>query len=170
VKKLGRRGRLWLRTFHIFFMALWIGVAASETFILLFTGNVTDGSKLNVYFTIVQQLDSVLVPAAIGTVITGVLLAWLTSWGFFKYKWVIYKEVIFILAMLIAVIWLDPVVSNLAALAEAEGLITLQNPEYVSAWNIGAILAIVWLLLLISAVFISVLKPWRKREGAEAAT
>ena len=102
--KIGRQGRLWLRTFHIFFMALWIGVAASETFILLFTGNVTDGSKLNVYFSIVPQLDSVLVPAAIGTVITGVLLAWLTPWGIFKYKWVIYKEVIFILAMLIAVI------------------------------------------------------------------
>jgi uncharacterized membrane protein len=169
VKKLGRRGRLWLRAFHISFMALWIGVLISEAFILSFTGNATDGSELNTYFTTVQQLDRVLVPAAICTVITGVLLAWLSPAAFFKYKWVIYKEVAIILCLLIAAIWLDPRIVKLAALTEAEGLSALQNPEYVSTWNTLAKLSIVLPLLLISAAFISVFKPWRKREGTEAA-
>jgi len=170
MKKLGRRGRLWLRAFHIFFMALWIGVLVSEAFILSFAGKATDGSELNTYFTTVQQLDSVLVPAAICTVVIGVLLAWLSPAPFFKYKWVIYKEVAVILCLLIAAIWLDPRIAKLAALTEAEGLSALQSPEYISTWSTLVKLSIVLPLLLISAVFVSVLKPWRKREGAEAAT
>jgi phage-related holin len=170
VAKISRQGRLWLRAFHLFFMVLWIGVAASEALILSFTGNATDVSELSAYFTTIQQLDSVLVPAAIGTVITGVLLVWLSPSVFFKYKWVIYKEVAVILCLLIALIWLDPGVANLTAFAKAEGLSALQNPEYVSTWNTLTKLGIVLPLLLISAVFVSVLKPWRKHAGAEAAT
>jgi len=28
--RIGRRGRLWLRSFHIFFMVLWIGAVVSQ--------------------------------------------------------------------------------------------------------------------------------------------
>ena len=171
MKKLGRRGRLWLRAFHIFFMGAWIGVGISETIIPFFTGNASNGGELYAYYASVNVLDDfIIVPCAIGTLITGLLLAWQTAWGFFKHGWVIYAEAATIVAILLGVIWLGPAIDTLVAISEVEGLSALQNPEYVSAWNIGAILGIVWLLLLISAVFISVLKPWRKREGAEAAT
>jgi hypothetical protein len=51
----------------------------------------------------------------------------------------------------------------------AGGLRALQNPEYTGAWNRLIIIQTVYLLLLISMVFISVIKPWEKRERAEAA-
>jgi hypothetical protein len=38
----------------------------------------------------------------------------------------------------------------------------------VSAWNRLIIIQVVYLLLLISMIFISVIKPWEKRERAEA--
>jgi hypothetical protein len=53
---------------------------------------------------------------------------------------------------------------------EAGGLRALQNPEYISAWNTLIVLETVKLLLVISAAFVSVMKPWRKHEGAEATS
>jgi len=77
--------------------------------------------------------------------------------------------VVVILDIGVAQIFGEPVVNKMAALAEAEGLSALQNPEYVSAWNRLVILTIVTSLLLISALFVSVMKPWRKRKEVEAA-
>ena len=138
--------------------------------ILLFSGNATSSSVLNAFYTIHQLPDLVGGIGLIGTIITALLLCWLTHWGFFKYKWVICSAILFVLCCLVANIWKNPAICNLVTLAEAEGLSALQNPGYVSAWNTGIILTIVCLLMIISVIFVSVLKPWRKRGGAEAAT
>jgi uncharacterized membrane protein len=167
--KIGRRGRLWLRSFHILFVGLWIGVGIGELFVLFSAGNATDGSALNTYYAIDEVLNRVVKSSGLLAIITGVLLAWLTPWRFFKHKWVIYTIIIVILDFLIAGIWCVPAINKIAALAGAEGLSALQNPEYVSARNTAIISNIVPLLLLISAVFVSVMKPWRKRQEAEAA-
>jgi hypothetical protein len=109
-------------------------------------------------------------PGIFGTFITGLLLAWLTPWGFFKHKWVIYALAVVVLNQLLYPILELPLLSKLSALVDAEGLSALQNPEYISAWNRVIILLMVVWLLFISAAFVSVLKPWRKREGAEATS
>ena len=169
MKKLGRRGRLWLRAFHIFFMALWIGAVVTQMVILLFSGLAKSDGGLIAFNAVPQILNIVTGPGCLGTVITGVFLAWLTPWGFFKHKWVVYTMVMVVLDVLIAQIFGEPAVNKLAALAEAEGLSALQNPEYISAWNRLVISGTVTTLLLISAAFVSVIKPWRKRKEAEPA-
>jgi uncharacterized membrane protein len=168
MKKLGRRGRLWLRGFHILFFGTWIGAALSATIIPFIADSASDGSALHAYYEAVQLLDSIIIPCAVLTLITGLLLCWLTTWGFFKNGWVIYSEVVAIVAILLGVIWLGPGIADLMAISEAEGLSALQSPEYTSAWNTVAILGIVQPVILISAVFTSVMKPWRKRGEAEA--
>ena len=170
MKKLGRRGRLWLRAFHIMFFGAWIGASLSATIIPFIAGSASDGSALHAYYASVKLLDSIVIPSAVLTLITGLLLCWLTAWGFFKHGWVIYSGAAAIVAILLGVIWLGPGIDSLVDISKAEGLSALQNPEYVSAWNTVAILGIVQVVVLISAVFVSALKPWRKREGAEAAT
>ena len=170
MKKLGRRGRLWLRSFHLLFVGAFIGGIFGEMIILLFSGNATDDSALNATYAVHQLPDLVGGIGLIGTIITALLLCWLTHWGFFKYKWVIYSEVAVILGCLNAIIWKSPAIGKLAALAEVEGLSALQNPEYVSAWNTSIIFTIVCLVIIISVVFVSVLKPWREHESVEAAT
>ena len=161
--KIGRKGRLWLRAFHLFFMGLWIGAVITQMVIILFSGNATSDGGLKAMCAVPQILNIVTGPSFLGTVITGVFLAWLTPWRFFKHKWVIYTMVIVVLDVLIAQILGEPAVNKLAALAGAEGLSALQNPEYVSAWNRVIIAGTATSLLLISAAFVSVLKPWRKR-------
>jgi hypothetical protein len=168
--RIGRKGRLWLRAFHVFFMGLFMGVVITELVIIASTGSAQSDSGLQDMYKIVDTIGSVLGPTGgSGIIITGVLLAWLTPWGFFKHKWVVYKIAGTVLYLLISFALALPLVGKLAALAEAGGLSALQNPEYISLWNWVIILDTVNTLLLISMVFISEIKPWHKREGAEEA-
>jgi uncharacterized membrane protein len=167
--RIGRRGRLWLRSFHIFFVVLWIGALVSQVVILLFSGLARSDGALQAFHAVPQMLNIVTGPGCLGTIVTGALLCWLTPWGFFKHKWIVYTMVVVVLDLVISQIFGEPAVNKMAALAKAEGLGALQNPEYISAWNRLTIMAIVTLLLLISALFVSVMKPWRKRKEAEAA-
>jgi len=166
--RIGRKGRLWLRAFHVFFMGLFMGSFISESFIIASKGSAQSDCALQAMYKIVDTFGIVNGPCGGGIIITGVLLSWLTPWGFFKHKWVVYKIAATFLYLLVFFALCLPLVGKLAALAEAGGLSALQNPEYISDWNRLIILYTFCTLLLISAVFVSVIKPWRKREGAEA--
>lgn len=167
---IGRKGRLWLRAFHVFFMGLFMGSFISEFFIIASKGSAQSDCALQAMYKIVDTFGIVNGPCGGGIIITGLLLCWLTPWGFFKHKWVVYQGVIVVLYLLVYFTFTNPLVAKLAALAEAEGLSALQNPEYISAWKREIILYTFCMLLPISAAFISVIKPWRKREGAEATS
>ena len=168
--KIGRKGRLWLRAFHIFFMALWIGAVVTQFVIISFTGHAQSTGGLQAMYKVPDILNVVTAPSAFGTLVTGVLLSWLTPWGFFKHKWVIYAMAMLVIDLLIVFILSDPLISKLSALVGAEGLGALQNPEYISTWSRFIIVDTVCAIILISAAFVSVIKPWRKHTGAEAAT
>jgi uncharacterized membrane protein len=168
--RIGRKGRLWLRAFHLFFMGLYIGGVISETVIIASTGSAQSDAGLQAMYKISDTLTAVNGPGNFGTLITGVLLAWLTPWGFFKHKWVIYTAAIVVLLLLVNFTLSQPVSSKLSTLVDVEGLRALQNPEYISAWNRYIILRTVFSLLLVSAAFISVFKPWEKRKVAEATS
>jgi uncharacterized membrane protein len=165
--RIGRKGRLWLRGFHIFFFGLWIGAQMCSNIIFFMAGSASDGSTLHAYYTTVSWLDySIIIPSAVLTLITGLLLCWLTTWGFFKNGWVIYSGVAAIVVMVVGAIWLAPGKADLLTISETEGLTALQSPAYTTI----AILNIVVQVIVASVVFISALKPWRKREGAEASS
>ncbi len=168
--RIGRKGRLWLRAFHIFLMGLYIGALISEVAIFASTGSARSDGELQTMYKIPDILTIVFVMGMSGTIITGLLLAWLTPWGFFKHKWVVYTLSVAVLITLVNFTLCEPLVGTLGALVDAEGLSALQNPEYISAWNRSIILETVKALLFVSAVFVSVIKPWRKREGAEATS
>ena len=168
--RIGRKGRLWLRAFHISFMGLYIGGVISESVIIASTGSAQTDGGLQAMYKIADTLAVVNGPGNIGTLITGLLLAWLTPWGFFKHKWVIYTLAVVVLLILVNFTLDPPLSSKLASLVDAEDLRALQNSEYISAWNRYVILRTVLSLLLISAAFVSVIKPWEKRKEAEAAS
>ena len=167
--RIGRKGRLWLRAFHIFFMGLYIGGNISELVIFASTGSAQSDGGLQAMYNIPGFHFSI-APCAIGTLVTGLLLSWLTPWGFFKHKWVVYTGVIMVLVTIVYLPLMLPLTGKLTDLVNAGGLSALQNPEYVSAWNRLIIIQTVYLLLLISMVFISVIKPWEKRERAKATS
>jgi uncharacterized membrane protein len=168
--RIGRKGRLWLRAFHIFFMALYVGGVISKVVILASTGSAQSDGGLQAMYQIFDALAIVNGMGIFFTFITGLLLAWLTPWGFFKHKWVIYTLAVVVFNLIIYFALGQPLESTPASLAEAEGLGALQNPEYISALTWSIIYEMVVWLLFISAAFVSVIKPWHKREAAEATS
>lgn len=97
---LSLRQRRILLLLHLFFASIMLGGQA--TFILLaLTASMTDSdSVLRACYTIMHLLAASSVRAStIGTTVTGILLSVLTSWGLFRYYWLIAKEILTLLAI-----------------------------------------------------------------------
>ena len=168
--RIGRKSRLWLKAFHVFFMAVFISGNICLLVIFVFTGSAQSDGGLQAMYNIPDKFSIAIAPCAAGTFITGLLLSWLTPWGFFKHKWVVYTLAGTILSFLIYFPIILPLTIKLVDLVNAGGLLALQNPEYTSARNRLIIIQTVYLLLMISIVFISVIKPWEKHERTEATS
>ena len=105
MKKLGVRGQRWLKAFHVFFATVWLGATLGSMTILLSSESVTDAGVFQGFYTAAVKIGSFIIPiSSILTCVTGVLICWLTTWGFFKYWSVIFQIVAWILVFLIAVI------------------------------------------------------------------
>jgi len=80
MKKLGTRGRKWLKAFHVLFSMTWIGAGITLTIIPFVTGNITSGAVLYAYNEAILLGDLIVIPCAVLCVITGLLLCWQTNW------------------------------------------------------------------------------------------
>ncbi|MCM3631265.1 hypothetical protein M3194_28585 [Paenibacillus glycanilyticus] len=100
MKKITLRQRRILLLLHIIFAGIMLGVQA--VFIILgLTASVTkDAEVLQACYTIMHLLaDSSVRASTIGTTVTGIALSLMTSWGLFRYYWIIAKEVLTLLAI-----------------------------------------------------------------------
>ncbi|GMK48018.1 hypothetical protein PghCCS26_51480 [Paenibacillus glycanilyticus] len=100
LKKITLQQRRILLLLHILFAAIMFGVQVAFI-ILALTASVTDdAAMLKSCYTIMHLLaDSSVRASTIGTAVTGIALSVLTSWGLFRYYWVIAKEVLTLLAI-----------------------------------------------------------------------
>jgi uncharacterized membrane protein len=92
VKKLDLKDKACLKGFHIFFVCAWIGTALSIVLLGFVKGNTPNGDELYAVNASIKLIDDfIIIPAALGSLITGMLICWLTNWRLFKFKWVIVK-------------------------------------------------------------------------------
>lgn len=91
--------RVWL-LLHILFSSIMLGVQV-VFIILALTASVTDsGTVLQACYYIMHLLSKTSVRAStIGAAVTGIALSVQTSWGLFRYYWIIAKEVLTLLAI-----------------------------------------------------------------------
>ncbi len=161
VKKLGIKGRAWLKGFHIFFGCAWIGTALSIVLIGFVKGHTPNGDELYAVNASIKLIDDfIIIPAALGSLITGLLICWLTNWGFFKFNWIIVKLILAIAQILFGTFWLGKWVNSATAISDAERAIALQNQTYLYFREMNNYFGSVQALLLIIVIFISVFKPW----------
>jgi len=160
MKKLGIWGRRWLKAFHVFFSMTWIGAGITQTIIPFVTGNTTSGAELYAYNEAILLGDLIVIPCAVLCVTTGLLLCWQTPWGFFKYWSVVIPLVVWAVAIVLGIAFLGPWTEDLVRISKAEGLAALQNGEYLYALQMMKIVGSVWIIILIFAAFVSVIKPW----------
>ena len=164
--RIGKKTRLWLRSFHTLVFAIWIGAALSATAIPFIKG---DG-ELYTYFDAAQILDSFIIPAGVLTLVTGLLLTWFGGWGFFRHFFIIYSIIIVIVAIVVGAAILAPSIKELKTIAESQGIQALNNPDYQQIWQRYEIASIIQPILLVSAVFVSVLKPFSQRHAVSSSS
>ncbi len=108
--------------------------------------------------------DFVVIPAAFGSLITGLLYSLLTDWGFFKFNWMVVKWVVTVASIIFGTFWLGPWVNGATAISDVERLLSLQNPVYLYSRQMNSYFGSLQMLILITLVFVSVFKPWGKRK------
>jgi hypothetical protein len=96
--------------------------------------------------------------------LTGLFESWLTTWGFFKYRWVTVKWVVTIALMIFAPLFLSQWDRNIAAISQAQGLLALQNPVYQQDRLLYTISGVAFIAALSLLSLIATLKPWTRHD------
>ena len=165
MKKIGMTPKKWLLTLHILFSAIMFGVTITFLILSIAAATMTDEGVLKASYTSMHLLAKTSVRAStIGTVVTGILLSLLTHWGFFRYYWIIAKEVLTIFSIGLGMVGIYLWSLKAFTITTAQGMQSVQNPDFLvdrTSLFIGIILQIV---SLIAMFILSVFKPWGKRE------
>jgi hypothetical protein len=162
--KLSIRQRNWLLSAHIGFAALWTGSVLSMLLLSLRNTTSVNADVLNALDSAINLLDDwIVIPSAIGSVITATFLCWMTNYGFIKFYWVITKWILTTGLVVFGTFWLFPWGNTAEKLSGQEGLQALNNLVYnfdAKGVLVGTFVQVISLVVIIA---ISVLKPWGRR-------
>ena len=163
MNKIGPKGQKWLKGFHLVAAACWIGGALSLVLLYFLKSGVDNPGVLYGINQAIHHVDMVVVviPGALGSLLTGLIYSWFTRWGFFKHGWVTLKWIVTVGGIVFGTFWLGPWETRMMELSGELGLAALENAEYLSSQSLNAIWGAVQCLVLMVTVFISILKPWK---------
>ncbi len=160
---LGIAGIKWLRATHLILSVIWLGGALSML-LLRFAWTPSAEGDLYAIDHATSVIDhSVVVPAAFASLLTGLLESWLTTWGFFKYRWVTLKWIVTVGLMVYAPLFQSRWLREIESISRIEGLAALQNPLYLQDQFLYTVSGIALVTSLVALSLISVLKPWMKK-------
>jgi uncharacterized membrane protein len=111
----------------------------------------------------------IIVPSAMFSVITGVLLCSFTNWGFFKHYWVIAKQIVTLLLIVLGSVWLGSMTKEMTTLSEVGQLQALQNPNYLTLQITVTLGGSLQTLALLAVIIVSTIKPWSKRKAVQSS-
>ncbi len=157
---LGTTGKQWLKGIHLTLSVIWLGAAISMNVLRSVWVPLGPDDLYAVDHAIMLIDRSVVMPAAFGALITGLVESWLTTWGFFKYRWVTIKLIAVVAMMLYAPFFQARWMREMEEISRVEGLLALRNPVYLQDRLLYFISAIAMIATLAALPIISVIKPW----------
>ncbi len=155
-------GRQALKSAHLTVSVIWLGAAISMNVLRYAWVPAVDADLYAVNHAITLIDSWVVVPSAWLSLLTGVFESWLTTWGFFKYRWVIVKWIATLGMMIYAPIFLSRWDRSLVAISKVEGLLALQNPAYLHDRQLYTLSGVTFIVILALLSLISTLKPWTR--------
>ncbi len=169
MKKLSPNGQRWLKSFHSFFACMWVG-AAIVLSVKQFVVNPSSGGELYGIISTMDFIDLyIIIPGAIGVLLTGLTYSIWTNWGWFKHNWILVKWIICLYGVGFGTYPLGPWMSSLARISKEKGLSALSDPVYLHNRSMLYTLGTFQVATLIFAVFITALKPWKKKEKVQSS-
>ncbi len=165
-----RQKKCWHLAHVVFVIIYFSGVVGALLLTSLATTVVTDHEQIRAAHMFARYFDwFLIIPGAIGCIISGVWISLRTSWGLFKYYWIMIKTLGNITAVLfgstLVRIWFEEPI-NLTAAGQIN---PLDNPAYLHSHTMLLVGTIISLAILISLLLISYIKPWGKRLSKAAA-
>lgn len=166
MKQFSANGQKWLKSFHLFFACLWAGGAVAVN-VMNFFMKASNGMELyGINLSMKMVDDFIIIPGAMGSLLTGILYAVFTKWGWFKHNWISVKWGINLFGVVFGTFWLGPWLNSLPSMTRAEGMDVLSNPVYMHNKAMLSYWGLFQALTIVAAIFISALKPWKKRKVA----
>lgn len=165
MKRINMTQRKWLVTIHLLFSAIMLGMSFVFLVLSIVAGTTNDEGVFKACYSIMHLLSKTTIRfSTIGTLVTGILLSVLTPWGLFKHYWIIVKEAVTFLTILIGPVGMYMWTLKAVTLTSSEGMNALLDQGFtidsMQLW-IGIILQIV---SLVGLFIISVFKPWGTRK------
>lgn len=164
--KLNVNQRNWLLSLHIASGGLWFGTALCSVALALSVGTLNAGNTLygiNIARNFMGEY--LIVPSAVLSVITGVLLCSFTNWGFFKHYWVMTKQLVTLVLIVVGSVWLGPLTKEMTALSETGYSKVIQDSNYLSLQSIVTLGGALQTLALMAIIVVSTVKPWGRRKA-----
>jgi hypothetical protein len=158
----GKRGLRTLKILHLLTAGLWVGGAFALNLMLLLPGAPGSDGELLGYNQACKFVDDfVVIPGAVGCLVTGLLFSIFSPWGFFKHRWLAVKWVLTAFCVIFGTIYLGPKINGQPPISLAEGLGALADPVYISNKSGNIAGGLVQLAIIFFMVAISVLRPWK---------
>ncbi|MGA2143115.1 MAG: hypothetical protein ABSG94_11945 [Brevinematales bacterium] len=136
-----------LKFIHLIFVISWVG-AAVIMFVISLSETLLLKNNLSEVYLILDIIDKfAVIPAAIGTFLTGIVYGLFTNWGFFKF---------------LGSLLLQPLIlKNMGIVLEYKDLSGI-NPVFLNNEAILHTAGKIQLVLFLFVCYISVIKPWNK--------
>jgi hypothetical protein len=163
-RRLSTHGQKWLKCFHALAAGIWVGTGVSLATKQFFI-TPSQGPEL---FGILSTLDFVdlyiLVPGAMGTLVTALIYSIWTNWGWFRHRWITVKWCICAFGIVFGTYPLGPWLSGMAKIAREQGMSSYRDAVFMHNLSMLMIFGTFQAATIVFAFFLSVLKPWKKKE------
>ena len=163
--KLKANGLKALKVVHLICAIAWFGSAISMN-LLRHLVDVNTPSGMFWMAEILEAIDmKILVPGAIGCLLTGFVYGVFTNWGFFKHRWLVVKWVLTMFMILFGTFYMGPLVKANVLIGKSimEGCGGME--QYWQNVNANAYAGLLQIVLLTIVTIISVYKPWKSRRN-----
>ena len=168
MKTLSAKGVKWLKGFHLIAVASWIGGAVSLLALYFLKIGVEDGGVLYGINKSIHHVDMniVVIPGAVGSLLTGLLYSLFSNWGFFKHNWLTFKWIVTVTAIVFGTFFLGPWETAMMEISGKIGIASLTDQAYLYNQQMNLMFGTLQVLVLIITVFVSILKPWKSKKQA----
>ncbi len=162
--QLSSNAQKWLKSLHLLTVSLWVGGAIALNLMLIFIEPCSSAELSGINRAMKFVDDFVIIPGAIGCLLTGIVYSLFTKWGWFRHRWVTVKWIITVYGILFGTFFLGPWLNQLVPIAENLGAGALKDAQYIHNTEMLLIMGNFQLFTLVFALFISVLKPWKQKK------
>ena len=167
--ELKSKGLKWLKGFHLAAVSCWVGGGVALILLYFLKSGVTDGNVLYGINKSIHHVDIavVVIPGAMGCLVTGLIYSIFSRWGFFKHIWLTIKWAVTIAAILFGTFFLGPWETKMMEISGTFGISSLSMKEYLYTQNMNLIFGSIQVFILIIIIFISVFKPWKSKKAKQ---